>query len=119
MLTFDFYSLRTDKVATIDVYITFFVMLMYYFMYKVLQHKVSMIHHSKRTYHLALPGISMGLGIASKWTGIYAGAGLAVGCLHNTFTSVTMSTVSRFKTPNGETNRVSHKFIIDNFLSRI
>lgn len=56
----------------------------------------------------------MGLGIASKWTGIYAGAGLAVLFFITLYKRYSEYRVA-VKTPNGETNGISHKFIIDNF----
>ena len=66
------------RIATIDVYITFFVIAMYYFMY----YYCSMSFYDTPLYKTFVPlglcGICMGLGIASKWTGIYAGCGLAL-----------------------------------------
>ena len=74
----DFMHFAQTRIATIDVYITFFVMLMYYFMYKYVTEVIEKKKVSKTYLTLFLSGISMGLGIACKWTGVYAGAGLAV-----------------------------------------
>lgn len=66
-----------SRIATIDVYGTFFILLSAYFMVwycqSVLQNGVT-----KSLLPMALAGAAFGLGAASKWTGIYAGAGLAV-----------------------------------------
>ncbi len=67
---FDFMHFVQTRLATIDSYAVLFILLMYYFMYRfVTERKLSC---------LALSGIAFGLGAASKWTCIYAGAGLAV-----------------------------------------
>ena len=78
LFTFDFMHFAQTRLATIDVYITFFVILMYYFMY--LYSTVSFYDTPlKKTFlPLGACGVCMGLGIACKWTGIYAGAGLAL-----------------------------------------
>ena len=58
------------RIATVDSYAVFFILLMYYFMLGWLR------NHQLRD--LALSGIAFGLGAASKWICLYAGAGLAV-----------------------------------------
>lgn len=75
---FDFMHFVQTRIATIDVYITFFVILMYYFMYSY--YRMSFYEHklSKTLLPLLFSGICFGLGTACKWTGIYAGAGLCV-----------------------------------------
>ncbi len=74
LLTFDFMHLVQTRIATIDVYVVFFIMLQYLFMLLWLQSK----EYGKGLLWLGLSGVSFGLSAASKWTGIYAGAGLAV-----------------------------------------
>ena len=78
IFAFDFMHFTQTRIATIDVYITFFVLLMYFFMYSY--YKVSFYDTTiKKTFvPLLLCGVSFGLGVACKWTGIYAGAGLCV-----------------------------------------
>ena len=66
----DFMHFVQTRIATIDTYGVFFILLMYLFMFLYLK------EHSLGA--LALCGLSFGLGVASKWTGLYAGAGLAV-----------------------------------------
>lgn len=77
-LAADFMHFSQTRIATIDVYVTFFIILMYYFMYSYTSMSFYDTPFRKTLVPLALSGICMGLGIASKWTGIYAGLGLAV-----------------------------------------
>ena len=66
----DFMHFVQTRIATIDTYGVFFILLMYSFMLLWLE--------EESPWALALCGLSFGLGAASKWTGLYAGAGLAV-----------------------------------------
>ena len=66
----DFMHYVQTRIATIDTYSVFFILLMYLFMYLWLT--------EDRLWALALCGIAFGLGAAAKWTSIYAGAGLAL-----------------------------------------
>ena len=58
------------RIATIDSYAVFFILLMYDAMYAWLE--------EGRTRDLARCGVTFGLGAASKWICLYAGAGLGV-----------------------------------------
>lgn len=78
LFTFDFMHFTQTRIATIDVYITFFVILMYYFMYCYSQLNFYDTPLWRTLLPLGACGICMGLGIAAKWTGVYAGGGLAV-----------------------------------------
>ncbi len=70
VLAADFMHYTQTRMATIDTYGVFFILLMYLFMYLWL--------NEQKNWQLALCGIAFGLGAASKWTCLYAGAGLAV-----------------------------------------
>ena len=70
LMATDFMHFVQTRIATIDTYAVFFTLLMYLFMYLFIS--------EGRLRHLALCGVSFGLGAASKWTCFYAGAGLAV-----------------------------------------
>ncbi len=72
----DFMHFVQTRIATIDTYGVFFLLLMYLFMYLWLTEPPE--KERRRTVYLALAGVSFGLGAASKWTCIYAGAGLGV-----------------------------------------
>lgn len=78
LFTFDFMHFTQTRIATIDVYITFFVILMYYFMYCYSRMSFYDTPLTRTLIPLGACGVCMGLGIATKWTGVYAGAGLAV-----------------------------------------
>lgn len=76
VLAFDFMHFTQPRLATIDSYAVFFIILMFFFMYLWLTEPLE--HGGKRLLWLALSGASFGLGAASKWICIYAGGGLAV-----------------------------------------
>ncbi len=78
LFTFDFMHFAQTRIATIDVYVTFFIMLMYLFMYKYYTMSFKDVPFKKTLVPLGLSGICMGLAIACKWTGVYASIGLAV-----------------------------------------
>ncbi len=74
VFAFDFMHFTQTRLATIDTYAVFFTILMYLFMYMWMTEKLEW----KRLLWLELAGISFGLGAASKWVCLYAGAGLAI-----------------------------------------
>ncbi len=77
LFTFDFMHLVQTRIATIDTYGVFFILVSYYFMYRWLA-----VPAGKKLRHYILPlflsGLFWGVGCASKWTVVYAGAGLAL-----------------------------------------
>ncbi len=78
LFAFDFMHFTQTRIATIDVYGVFFIILMYHCMY---QYYCMNFHTDglKATLKpLGLAGLFFGLGAASKWICIYAGGGLAV-----------------------------------------
>ncbi len=75
---FDFMHFTQTRIATIDVFIVFFIILMYYFMERYLSLSFYDTSLGKTLLPLGACGIAFGLGISSKWTGFYAGAGLAI-----------------------------------------
>ncbi len=70
LLAFDFMHLTQTRIATIDSFATLFILLMYLFLYRYFT--------EGRLRHLAACGIAFGVGAATKWTCLYAGAGLGV-----------------------------------------
>ncbi|MCD8087372.1 MAG: glycosyltransferase family 39 protein [Oscillospiraceae bacterium] len=76
LFAFDFMHYTQTRLATIDTYAVFFILLMYLFMYLWVAEPPD--RSRRRNLWLFLCGLSFGLGAASKWTCIYAGAGLAV-----------------------------------------
>ncbi|MDD5603385.1 MAG: phospholipid carrier-dependent glycosyltransferase [Eubacteriales bacterium] len=78
LLSVDFMHFVQTRIATIDVYCVFFIILMYYFLYDYHIKKSYTLGYRKSLVPLFLSGLAFGLGAASKWIGIYAGAGLAL-----------------------------------------
>ncbi len=116
LFTFDFMHFAQTRIATIDVYVTFFIIMMYFFMYKYATMSFFDTPLRKTFVPLAFCGISMGLGIASKWTGIYAGAGLAV--IFFLIMAMRYREYSYAKRePKGETNGIKHSYVIENYAS--
>ena len=77
IFTFDFMRFAQTRLATIDTYVTFFVIAMFFCMYMYIKglDKNSL---TKSLVLLGLCGAAMGLAIASKWQGVYAAIGLPI-----------------------------------------
>lgn len=114
LFAFDFMHFTQTRIATIDVYVTFFVILMYYLMYVYSTLSFYDTPLKKTFLPLGACGVCMGLGIACKWTGVYAGAGLAL-----IFFAVLYRRYREYlyakKSPKGASNGISHKSVIDSF----
>ncbi len=78
LFAFDFMHFTQTRIATIDVYSVFFILLMYYYMYVYISMNFFTNGVKKTLKPLFLSGLFFGIGAACKWTSIYAGAGLAV-----------------------------------------
>lgn len=88
LLVFDCMHYNLSRIATIDIFAAFFILLMYYFMYdyflKDSKYRQGKSCHLDRfppgevLFPLALSGIAMALGVSTKWTGVYAGLGLGI-----------------------------------------
>jgi len=77
LLCFDFMRYTQSRIATVDSYPTFFIIVAFLFMYRFLCVKrTARVRQTIRP--LFFSGLFWGLGAASKWTVIYAGIGLAV-----------------------------------------
>lgn len=74
----DFMHFTQTRIATIDVYGVFFIMLMFYFMNKYREMSFYRSPLRKTLVPLFWAGLMFGIGVASKWIVIYGGAGLAV-----------------------------------------
>lgn len=78
LMMFDFMRLAQTRLATIDSYSAFFIILMYYFMYDYFTQKsYEKKHFWKSLVPLLFCGIMFGLGASTKWVCIYTGVGLA------------------------------------------
>lgn len=114
LFTFDFMHFAQTRLATIDVYVTFFIMLMYYFMYKY--YKITFYDTSlkKTLIPLGLSGFFFGCAVASKWTGLYAGAGLAIIFFYAMYKRYNEYRHALWS-PKGETNGLKHSDVIESF----
>lgn len=78
LFAFDFMHFTQTRIATIDTYAVFFLLLMYDAMVVFLRRDLVRDGWRKLLPPLLLCGIFTGLGIASKWTAAYGAVGLAV-----------------------------------------
>ena len=96
LLAFDCMHFTLSRIATIDIFAAFFILLMFYLMLRYIQ--IDRHGSAKYLFKIKIPGlkrplkitvieswvplglcgIAMGWGIATKWTAVYAGAGLGV-----------------------------------------
>jgi len=77
LLGFDFMRFVQTRIATIDTFAVFFILLAFFFMYRHITTDID-APFRKSLLPLALSGLFFGLGFAAKWVGLYAGAGLLV-----------------------------------------
>ncbi len=73
-----FMNTTLARIATIDIIVAFFVLLTFYFMYGYVDSLKRKEGHRKQLLWLSACGIAMALAISTKWTGIYAGVGIAI-----------------------------------------
>lgn len=114
LFAFDFMHFAQTRIATIDVYVTFFILLTYYFMHQYASLSFYDVSLKRTWLPLGACGISMGLGIAAKWTGVYGGIGLAL-----IFFSVLYRRYREYlyakEDPQGNTDGISHQHILRSF----
>ena len=115
LFTFDFMHFVQTRIATIDVFVTLFIMLSYYFMYCYTKLNFYDTPLKKTFIPLGLCGIAMGLSWASKWTGIYSSAGLCVIFFIQMYKRFREYQYAN-KNIDGSTDGISHKYISDNFV---
>ena len=78
LMALDCLHFTQTQIATIDSFPVLFILFSYFFMLRFLQSDPFREELSVLLRDLGLCGFCMGLSIASKWIGIYAGIGLAV-----------------------------------------
>ena len=74
---FDFMRFIQTRIATIDTYAVFFILLSFFFMYRYITTDVD-APFRKSILPLAFSGLFFGLSFSVKWIGFYAGAGLLI-----------------------------------------
>ena len=77
LMIFDCFHFAQTRMGTVDSFLVLFMMLSVLFMYKyiVMDKKEKL---SKKLINLGLSGLFIGCAIATKWTGLYVGLGLAI-----------------------------------------
>ena len=78
LLAADFMHFAQTRIGTIDSYSILWIMLMYFFMFQFTQANFNKQKLSKSIVPLFLSGLFFGIGAATKWLCMYAGAGLLV-----------------------------------------
>lgn len=78
LMMFDFMHFTQTRLATIDSYTVFFIMLMYYFMLDYYDSYSYERGFARSLLPLLLCGITLGLGGATKWIALYGAFGLAI-----------------------------------------
>jgi len=78
LMALDSMHFTQTRIATIDSYAVFWIMLMYLFMFRYSQMSWNREPLGKTLIPLGLCGVTMGVAWATKWIGLYASAGLAV-----------------------------------------
>lgn len=73
-----FMNYSLSRIATIDIFVAVFALFMFLFMLSYVHNLSTGLLCKKQVIRLGLAGLSTGLAIATKWTGIYAAAGLAI-----------------------------------------
>ncbi|NLP22235.1 MAG: phospholipid carrier-dependent glycosyltransferase [Erysipelotrichaceae bacterium] len=117
IFAFDFMHFVQTRISTIDVYVTFFIILMFYFMY---EYSTKSFYDTKLKdlfILLGLSSISMALAVSTKWSGAYAGVGIAIIFFMNLFRRYREYLYAK-NDLDGHTENISHKYIVDNFKSK-
>ena len=78
LMALDCMHLTQTQIATIDSFPVLFIMFAFFFMLRFIQTDLSRCTLKQALFPLAFSGTCMGLAVASKWIGIYAGIGLAI-----------------------------------------
>lgn len=114
LFTFDFMHFVQTRIATIDVFVTLFIILAYLGMFCYMQKSFYDTRLRDTFLPLGLCGIAMGFSWACKWTGFYASAGLCI-LFFYTMAQRFREYIYAAKNPAETTNGISHRHIIKSF----
>jgi len=79
IFAFDFMHFVQSRLATLDTYMIFFTLGMFYFMYRYTQLDLLDKKNCKQaSIFLALAGLFTGLAVSTKWSGFYGGLGIFI-----------------------------------------
>lgn len=111
LFAFDFMHFTQTRISTIDVYGTFFIIAMFFFMYWYSQLSFYDTPLWKTFIPLGLSAVMMGLGCASKWTAVYAAAGMGVFFFAIMFRRDREYRIAK-QDPKGVTDGIEHAHIL-------
>lgn len=112
LMTFDFMHFTQTRIATVDSYAVFFIILMYYYMFKYTDIDVYEKGGLKKALlALGLSGLFFGLGAASKWICLYSAAGLAIIFFKNTYDKYIQYKFAREYSSLPELDMLSEKYV--------
>ncbi|MBR0507506.1 MAG: phospholipid carrier-dependent glycosyltransferase [Clostridia bacterium] len=94
------------RIATIDTYALFFTLLMFLLMGDYIAEDFEKRPYWKKIALLGLSGLTFGLGVSSKWTCLYSGAGLAVLYFGDLIYNLVRILVKRYKQPKEERKKL-------------
>jgi Gpi18-like mannosyltransferase len=77
LFAFDFLRFTYTRIGVIDCFAVFFIIMMYYYMYRYFTMNFFCVPLWRTFVPLFLSGIFFGLGAATKWTAVFGGVGLA------------------------------------------
>ena len=78
LMALDSMHFTQTRIATIDSYAVFWIMLMYLFMIRYIQMDWRQVRTGRSLATLGLCGVTMGVAWATKWIGLYASVGLVL-----------------------------------------
>lgn len=78
LLCTEFMHFALSRIATLDILVAFFVLLMFFFMYGFVRNGGSEKPFGKQVGYLLGAGVATAFAVSTKWTGCYAAVGLAV-----------------------------------------
>jgi len=78
IFAFDFMPFVQTRLATLDAYLVFFTVGMFYFMYRYTQIELATRCRQKSYLFLALSGLFTGFAISTKWSGFYGAFGIFI-----------------------------------------
>lgn len=78
LLAFDFMHFAQTRIATVDVFGVFWIIALFYFTHRLVTQNPFTCRLRRLFVPIILGGISFGIGAASKWIVLYAGAGVAL-----------------------------------------
>ncbi len=102
LMALDCMHFTQTRIATIDSYPVLFIILSYLFMLRFMQRDIILTPMKKLLPDLALSGLFMGCGIASKWIGLYSAVGLALLYFWTCLRHVRLGFILRRRILNGQ-----------------